>query len=68
VVQVSAHATSPILDGLAITILAARICQSIIHVLFDQTNIVAGVRFAFYFAQVLYLIAMGALIAMSAHA
>jgi hypothetical protein len=68
VVQVSTHATSPILDGLAITILTARICQSIIHVLFDQTNIVAGVRFAFYFAQVLYLIAMGALIAMSAHA
>ena len=40
--------TSPILDGLAITILVARICQSSIHILLEQTNMVASIRFAFY--------------------
>ena len=59
--------TSPILDGLAITILVARICQSSIHLLLEQTNMVAGIRFAFYFLQAISMIAMGILVAISAH-
>jgi uncharacterized MAPEG superfamily protein len=59
----TAHVTSPILDGLAITMLGARICQSLIHLLLEQTNLVAGIRFAFFFVQAICIIAMGALIA-----
>ena len=64
----AARVTSPILDGLAITILVARICQSSIHLLLEQTNMVAGIRFAFYFLQAISMIAMGILVAISAHA
>jgi uncharacterized MAPEG superfamily protein len=47
VALLAAHVTSPIVDGLAITILIARICRSTIHLLFKQTNMVAGIRFTF---------------------
>ncbi len=62
--------TSPILDWLAITILVARVCQSSIHLLFEQTNVVAGIRFTFYFVQaiaMIAMIAMGILIAILPH-
>jgi hypothetical protein len=58
-----AHVTSPILDWLAITLLVARICQSSVHLLVEQTNTVAGIRFAFFFVQAICMIAMGVLIA-----
>lgn len=66
VALLAAHAGSPILDGLAIAILVARICQSAVHVLLEQTNIVASIRFVFFFVQVLAVIAMGVLVAISA--
>jgi uncharacterized MAPEG superfamily protein len=66
VTLIAAHVTSPILDGLAITILIARICQSSIHLLVEQTNTVAGVRFAFFFVQTICMIVMGILVAISA--
>jgi hypothetical protein len=65
VALLAARVTSPILDGLAITILVARICQSSIHLLLEQTNMVAGIRFAFYFLQAISMIAMGILVAIS---
>ena len=37
-----------------------------IHLLFEQTNVIAGIRFAFYFAQAISMIAMGVIIALSA--
>src|SRR5215216_5002052 len=58
VALLAAHVTSPILDGLAIVILIARICQSVIHLLFEQTNTVASIRFAFYFVQAVSMMAM----------
>jgi uncharacterized MAPEG superfamily protein len=67
VALLAARVTSPIVDGLAITILVARICQSSIHLLLEQTNMVASIRFAFYFVQAISMIAMGILIAISAH-
>jgi uncharacterized MAPEG superfamily protein len=67
VALLAARVTSPILDGLAIMIPVARICQSSIHLLLEQTNMVAGIRFAFYFVQAISMIAMGTLIAISAH-
>jgi len=66
VALLAARAGGPIKDGLAITILAARICQSSIHLLMEQTNTVAAIRFAFFFAQAISMIAMGSLIALSA--
>jgi uncharacterized MAPEG superfamily protein len=66
VAMLATSVTSPILDGLAITILVSMICQSSIHLLVEQTNIVAGVRFAFFFGQAICMIAMGILIAISA--
>jgi hypothetical protein len=64
VALLAAHITSPIVDGLAITILLARICQSLIHVLVEQTNLIAGIRFAFFFVQVICMMAMGILVAL----
>jgi uncharacterized MAPEG superfamily protein len=55
-----------VLDGLAITILVARICQSSIHVLFEQTNAIAALRFTFFFIQAACMIAMGVIIVVSA--
>jgi hypothetical protein len=55
-----------VLDGLAITILVARICQSSIHVLFEQTNAIAALRFTFFFIQAARMIAMGVIIVVSA--
>lgn len=66
VAMLAARVASPILDALAIIILIARICQSAVHLLFEQTNVVASVRFAFYFAQAISMLAMGALIAILA--
>ena len=65
VAMLATRVMSPILDGLAITMLVARICQSLIHVSVEQTNFVASIRFAFYFVQVICMIAMGIIIATS---
>jgi len=66
VALLAAGVTSPLLDRLAITILVARICQSSIHLLLEQTNVVAAVRFVFYFVQVVSMIAMIGVLAISA--
>ena len=66
VALLTAHVTSPTLDGLAITFLVARICQSLIHLLVEQTNLVAGIRFAFFFVQAICMITMAVLVAISA--
>jgi len=60
VAMLAARVASPVLDALAITILVARICQSAVHLLFEQTNVVASIRFAFYFLQAVSMLAMGA--------
>ena len=68
VALLTAHVTSPTLDRLAITFqfLVARICQSLIHLLVEQTNLVAGIRFAFFFVQAICMITMAVLVAISA--
>ena len=40
-----------LVDALAVTVLIARILQSLVHVCFVNTNIVVLVRFAFFFVQ-----------------
>jgi uncharacterized MAPEG superfamily protein len=61
-----AHVSNTIVDVLAVTLLVARVCQSLIHLFLVQTNIVAGLRFAFFFVQAICMIAMGVIIAISA--
>jgi uncharacterized MAPEG superfamily protein len=56
---------SPIIDRLAITMLAARIGQTIAHIALRPTNAATSLRFALFLTQVLSMFAMGAVIASS---
>jgi uncharacterized MAPEG superfamily protein len=49
VVLLALRLDRPVLDALAITILVARICQTSVHLSFEQTNPIAAIRFAFFF-------------------
>ena len=59
-------ASGSALDGLALTFLAARIGQSLVHIGMPQTEPIAALRFALFFVQVVCMSAMGALIAAQA--
>jgi uncharacterized MAPEG superfamily protein len=48
----AAGASSPLIDGLATLVLAARLVQSLVHVGLPQTNRVVSVRFSFFMVQV----------------
>ena len=53
----------PVVDALCIAILAARVCQSTVHISHEQTNAFVSVRFSFYSVQLvsfLTLIVMAA--------
>lgn len=52
----------PLLDKLAITLMAARILQTSIHLSFVQSHRVVTFRFLFYFIQYVCMIWMGILI------
>lgn len=54
------------LDYLAVGVLATRIPQTIVHIAFPETNLAVGVRFTFFFAQLLCFLGMGVVIAVSA--
>ena len=54
------------LDALAVILIAARVCQTLVHVGPEQTEAVAATRFAFFFVQVVCMIAMGVLVAVYA--
>ena len=62
----AAGVTGPVMDGLALTLLAARLLQTMTHVLLTQTDRIASLRFAFFFAQILCMFAMGISVAISA--
>jgi uncharacterized MAPEG superfamily protein len=60
-IVLAAHAAGVVdsrLDLLAVTVLAARICQTTVHVSLEQTNAVVSARFSFFLVQVLAMIAM----------
>lgn len=48
----------PVVDFLSISVLAARILQSLVHVSLVQTNAVSAVRFAFFFVQIASFLAL----------
>jgi uncharacterized membrane protein YecN with MAPEG domain len=56
----------PIMDALALTVIAARIAQSLVHMLFKETTTTVAVRFGFFFVQLLAITAMGVAIAIAA--
>jgi uncharacterized MAPEG superfamily protein len=53
----------PLVDGVCVAILAARVAQSLIHVCFVQTNAAVSVRFAFFLAQIAGFLSLVAAIA-----
>ncbi len=50
------------LDGLALTLIGARIVQTLIHVSWEQTNRLAYMRFGFFFIQLICMFGMTALV------
>ena len=68
VVVVASGVQSPRLDGLAIVLLIARVLQTVTHVAVPQTDAVVGIRFAFFFTQLVCMGGMGILVALTAGA
>jgi uncharacterized MAPEG superfamily protein len=54
--------TGTLVDALAVTVLVARIAQSLVHVCFVHTNTIASVRFGFYFVQFICFVGLVGLI------
>ena len=50
-------------DAMAATALAARVCQSLVHIATVQTDRVVTVRFTFFFTQLLCFICIAAVVA-----
>ncbi|MGB8275135.1 MAG: MAPEG family protein [Alphaproteobacteria bacterium] len=59
VVITAVHATSPVLDALALALLGARILQTTIHVAMEETPAAVGIRFAFFAVQLVCMVWMG---------
>jgi uncharacterized MAPEG superfamily protein len=57
---------SSTIDRLAVAILAARVGQTLTHIVLPPTNSGTSLRFALFFAQAACMIAMGIIITMSA--
>ena len=58
-----ASGTSGLLaDRLAAIVLAARVCQSVVHISTEQTHRVVTIRFSFFFVQLACFIAMAGLV------
>ncbi|HEX4337069.1 MAG TPA: MAPEG family protein [Polyangiaceae bacterium] len=53
--------SGPLIDGLSISVLGARVCQTSIHVAFVQTARVVSWRFTFFTVQLLAMLWMAAL-------
>ncbi len=65
-VIVVSGAKSSMLDGLALTLIGARIAQTLIHVSWEQTNLLAYLRFGFFFVQLVCMFWMTALVVQNA--
>ncbi|MGB5350294.1 MAG: MAPEG family protein [Polyangiales bacterium] len=61
-VIVVSGAQSPALDLLALTLIGARVAQTMIHVSWEQTNPLAYLRFGFFFVQLICMFWMTALV------
>ncbi|MGB8331155.1 MAG: MAPEG family protein [Polyangiales bacterium] len=59
---VVSNARSSTLDILALTLIGARIVQTLIHVSGEQTNLLASLRFGFFFVQLICMLWMTVLV------
>ena len=59
---VATGAAHPALDPLALVLIAARVAQTSIHIVFDQTARAVSVRFSFFLVQIACMVAMGTLV------
>ena len=57
---------TPHLDQLAVTILIARVCQSLVHMILPETNITVGIRFSFFAVQLVAFLWMAVIITTAA--
>ncbi len=55
------------LDILAVTVIVARVCQTVVHVAFFETNRTVSVRFTFFSIQLAAMLAMGAILIAKLH-
>jgi uncharacterized MAPEG superfamily protein len=62
VAMVATGIRSVALDRLAIVLLAARVCQTIVHISLKPTNFAATVRFVFFSIQLMCMVAMGVIV------
>lgn len=56
-------ASGATIDALTAAVLASRVAQSLVHVSFVQTDLVASIRFGFFFVQILSFLSLAALAA-----
>jgi uncharacterized MAPEG superfamily protein len=59
-------ARSSALDVLALTMIGARVTQTLIHVSREQTNLLASLRFGFFFVQLICMLWMTVLVVLHA--
>ena len=62
VVILATGSKSPLLDALAVVVVAARVCQSLVHVGLPQSEAVIAVRFSFFLVQALSMLAMAGVV------
>jgi hypothetical protein len=62
-VAFAAHADTPRLDALAVVFIAARVCQTLTHTLFTETNTTVMIRFLFFLTQIVCMVWMAISIA-----
>jgi uncharacterized MAPEG superfamily protein len=55
-------ATHPVLDPLALALIAARVGQTLTHIVFHPTARAVSVRFSFFLVQIACMVAMGAIV------
>lgn len=63
---VASGVDAAILDTLAVVLITARVCQTLVHVGVQQTEPVATARFAFFFVQLVCMAWMGVYVALHA--
>ena len=63
---VASGVSSPLLDALAVVLLVARVCQTIVHIVFQPTTKAVGIRFAFFLTQAVCMFSMGICVAFRA--
>ncbi|MDZ7748100.1 MAG: MAPEG family protein [Halofilum sp. (in: g-proteobacteria)] len=63
---VASGVQAAVLDTLALILIVARVCQTLVHVVLEQSEPVAAARFGFFFVQLVCMVAMGAYVALHA--